>query len=115
LLNRRLCPNQEEVLSTTRARTDEPAAVPFDGTNVRMANAGNDSLIKAQVSTGSMTGSFTTGDTPRALAYNGANIRVAGSQSNTVTTLRACDGTARHYQRDRALTRRHFGWLKSID
>jgi YVTN family beta-propeller protein len=85
---------QPQDFATSRPTVYEPAAVLYDGANIWVANAGNNTVMKIQASTGAISGTFAVGDTPRGLAYDGANIWFANSQSNSVTKLRASDGAS---------------------
>lgn len=65
--------------------------VAFDGSSL-WATDQNHSVIKFDVSTGQVLGTFTVGTTPLGLAFDGANIWVAINGDNTVAKLRASDG-----------------------
>ncbi|HSE98742.1 MAG TPA: hypothetical protein VLD57_10810 [Blastocatellia bacterium] len=78
--------------ATGQPQADEHARVLYDGTNVWVANAGSDTVMKLSGSTGATLGTFAVGKTPRGLAYDGSSVWVTNSQSNNVTRLRASDG-----------------------
>jgi YVTN family beta-propeller protein len=64
-----------------------PDGVAFDGSNLWVANNGNNNVTKLQASTGKVLGTFAVGPNPLGLAFDGANIWVANQGSNTVSRL----------------------------
>ena len=50
-------------------------------------------MIKLRASDGAVLGTFGVGSAPLGLAFDGANIWVTNQNSNTVTKLRASDGS----------------------
>lgn len=70
-----------------------PEGVAFDGANIWVSNAGDNTVTKLRAADGSNLGTFAVGNQPMGVAFDGANIWVANSISNTVTKLRASDGT----------------------
>jgi len=71
-----------------------PRGMAFDGSNIWVANGGENTVTKLRASDGACVGTctFSVGTTPNFLAFDGANIWVANSGSNNVTKLRASDG-----------------------
>jgi len=82
-----------------------PYGVAFDGANIWVTNQSSTTVSKLRASDGTCAGvanppgssvtacSFAVGTGPRGVAFDGANIWVTNGSSNTVTTLRASDGT----------------------
>lgn len=81
------------------ANLENPYAVAFDGANLWVTNETingqvnvNSVVTKIKVSDG-RSFNFEVGKRPRGLAFDGTNIWVANWGSNTVTKLRASDGS----------------------
>ena len=70
-----------------------PSGVAFEGANIWVTNALDNSVTKLQASTGAILGAFNVGTYPSGVAFDGANIWVTNFNSNNVTKLRASDGT----------------------
>ena len=66
---------------------DNPRRLAFDGANIWVANAFDDTVSKLRASDGvEAAGSpFPVGSDPLAVAFDGANIWVANSTDNTVS------------------------------
>jgi len=71
--------------------------VVFDGTNIWVANSGDDSVWELQASDGVVLATFTGFEQPEALAFDGTNIWIANSPNVVVTRLRPSDGTRHDY------------------
>jgi len=70
------------------------ACIAFDGTNVWVTNHDlNGTVAKLRASDGSVVGAYGVGSWPMGIAFDGANIWVANVGSNTVTKLKASDGS----------------------
>ncbi len=69
-----------------------PQGICFDGANMWIANAGNNSVTKMVASNGNILGTFPVGNGPIGLAFNGGSIWVANSGGNFVTKLGAGSG-----------------------
>ena len=50
--------------ATNQADLNSPSSVIFDGSNIWVANAGSDSVLKVQGTTGAVLGAFAVGDAP---------------------------------------------------
>ncbi len=73
-----------------------PVGIAFDGTNVWVSNyglAGEGHTVTKLASNGVLLGTFPTGSAPRGIMFDGANIWVANHDDDTVTKLRASDGS----------------------
>lgn len=72
-----------------------PFGVAFDGENIWVANWGNtsNSVTKFRANDGSAIGTFAVGSQPSGIAFDGANIWVANWGANSVTKLRASNGS----------------------
>src|SRR5580700_9525105 len=69
-----------------------PLDMAFDGASLWVANYGNGTVSKLDVSTGNILGTFSVGTNPTAVAYDGANLWVGNSGSNTITKLQGSSG-----------------------
>ena len=73
-----------------------PIGVAFDGANIWVANyGGNDTVTKLQANNGNLVGTYTVGTHPFGVAFDGTHIWVTNQDDNSVTKLRARDGSAR--------------------
>lgn len=69
-----------------------PDQIATDGTNVWVVNGGG--VTKLRISDGASLGTFPTGGTsPTGIAFDGTNIWVSNSASNTVSKIKASDGS----------------------
>src|SRR5437762_2842859 len=78
-------------LTTTFPTGNGPSGVTFDGANMWVVNAFDNSVTKLRVSDGANLGSFAVGNQPFEAAFDGANVWVTNYNSNNVTKLRASD------------------------
>jgi hypothetical protein len=62
-----------------------PQAVLFDGSNIWVASAVNQTLTKLRANDGSLVGSFPSGADPVALAFDGISTWVANRSTKTVS------------------------------
>src|ERR1700674_1205195 len=65
--------------------------MPFDGANIWVASGS--SVVKLRASDGTSQNTFSVGTQAEGVAFDGTNIWVANFGSNSVTELRARDGT----------------------
>jgi len=70
-----------------------PVGIAFDGANVWVANASDNTVTKVRASDGVPLGTFAVGSSPKGMVFDGSNIWVANSGSSSVTKLQASDGT----------------------
>jgi YVTN family beta-propeller protein len=63
--------------------------VAFDGTNIWVANEGDNSVSKLLASTGAVVGTHGVGNSPGGVAFDGTNIWVTNQGDNTVTKIGA--------------------------
>src|SRR5437762_3655218 len=72
---------------------NDPFFLVFDGANIWVTNAGEDTVTKLRASDGANLGTFPVGGLfPEFITFDGANIWVSNNISNNVTKLRASDG-----------------------
>jgi outer membrane protein assembly factor BamB len=76
---------------------NQPRGVAFDGTNIWVANSGDDTVTELRASDGTVVGNFNVGSAPDGVVFDGANIWVVNEGNNfrvagSVTKLRASDG-----------------------
>ncbi len=64
----------------------DPAGMAFDGTNMWVANA-TDNTVTELSPNGTTIGTFDVGSDPQGIAFDGANMWVANATDNTVTEL----------------------------
>jgi YVTN family beta-propeller protein len=67
--------------------------IAFDGANIWVANAGDNTVTELQASNGMNLGTFNAGSYPWGVAFDGANIWVTNYNVGTVTKLQASTGT----------------------
>jgi YVTN family beta-propeller protein len=63
--------------------------VAFDGANIWVTNAGDNTVTKLRATDGGVLGTFAVGAAPYGVAFDGANIWVSNFSPGTVTKLRA--------------------------
>jgi YVTN family beta-propeller protein len=61
--------------------------VGFDGSNIWVANDGDDTVSKIDVSTNTVTATVAVGDYPRGVAFDGSNIWVANDGDDAVSKI----------------------------
>src|SRR5215469_5836952 len=71
---------------------NNPSRLVFDGSNIWVTNAMDNTVTKLQASDGANLGTFVVGSQPAGIAFDGANIWVANFYGDAVTKLRASDG-----------------------
>ncbi len=71
---------------------NNPYGIAFDGTNIWVTNSGN-TVTKLLASNGSVVGAYSVGANPIGVAFDGTNIWVANNGGDSITLLRASDGT----------------------
>src|SRR5260370_1468268 len=64
---------------------NHPNTVAFDGANIWVTNASDNTVTKLAANNGAVLGTFSTGNKPVGLTFDGANIWVANFDANTVT------------------------------
>jgi len=69
-----------------------PLGVAFDGSNIWVANSGDNSVTKLLASTGAVVGTFSVGSNPANAAFDGTTIWVTNDNVTTVTQLLASTG-----------------------
>src|SRR5689334_5863254 len=72
---------------------NSPVNFTFDGTNIWVANSGDNTVTKLRASDGELEGTFPVGNYPQSLAFDGSNIWSADLFGGTITKLRASDGS----------------------
>lgn len=74
-------------LGQTYAVGNAPFAAAFDGTNMWIANYGDNTVTELNASTGAVVSTVPVGQGPDGVLFDGANIWVANTTDNTVTKL----------------------------
>jgi len=87
-----VAPHLKAQTSVTYPVGSSPEGIAFDGANIWVANANDDTVTKLLASTGATVGTYHVGTSPFGVAFDGTNIWVTNSQSNTVTKLLAATG-----------------------
>src|SRR4051794_36231844 len=73
---------------------DQPEALAFDGANVWVTNALDNTVTKLRASDGAPQGTFAVvGSFPQWITFDGTNVWVSNTSSDNVTKLLASDGT----------------------
>ena len=65
----------------TYPAVNSPQGIAFDGANIWVANAGNNTVTKLLASTGAIVGSYHVGNGPRGVAFDGNNIWVTNANT----------------------------------
>jgi len=69
-----------------------PPGATFDGVNLWVANATDNTVTKLRANDGAVLGTFAVGQDPDAVVSDGGNVWVANFNDSAVTKLRASDG-----------------------
>ena len=67
-----------------------------DGTNVWLANAGEDTVSEIEASSGTVIHTIPVGSYPRGVSSDGTNVWVGNNDENTVSEIEASSGTVIH-------------------
>ena len=79
--------------NTGQSVVSTPEGLAFDGANIWVANAYDDTVTKLRASDGALLGTFAVGDFPTDVLFDGANIWVISSTlDGTIAKLRPSDG-----------------------
>ena len=66
---------------------DRPDGVGFDGSNIWVANSGDGTVSKVDVSTNTVTATVTVGNWPHGVGFDGSNIWVSNLRDGTVSKI----------------------------
>ncbi|PYT01972.1 MAG: hypothetical protein DMF63_03820 [Acidobacteria bacterium] len=81
-----------DLLSPKSFTVTTPGGIAFDGTNIWVANGGNNTVTKLRASDGVVLGVFPINGNATNVVFDGGNIWVTSSSAGTVIKLRASDG-----------------------
>jgi hypothetical protein len=97
VLSRRLHWRNKEMapIPSKASRWDSFHTESLDGSNIWVANAGDDNVTKLRASDATVLGTFSVGYNPLEIAFDGANVWITNASDVSVTRLRESDGAPR--------------------